>query len=71
MGRSVGIQFHAELGPEGFQDWVKGSAEDLRRTGRYPDALLAAGLPRLTAALPVLDRLLAGLAREARAALAP
>lgn len=71
VGRSVGIQFHAELGPEGFQDWVEGSAEDLRRTGRDPDALLAAGLPRLTAALPVLDRLLAGLAREARAALAP
>jgi GMP synthase (glutamine-hydrolysing) len=70
VGRSVGIQFHAELGPEGFRDWVEGSAEDLRRTGRDPDALLAAGLPRLTAALPVLDRLLAGLAREARAALA-
>ena len=66
-----GIQFHAELGPEGFRDWVEGSGEDLRRLGRDPDALLAAGLPRLTAALPVLDRLLAALALDARGALAP
>jgi GMP synthase (glutamine-hydrolysing) len=71
VGRSVGIQFHAELGPEGFRDWVDSSAEDLRRTGRDPEALLAAGLPRLGAALPVLDRLLETLAREARAAAAP
>ena len=71
VGRSVGIQFHAELGPEGFRDWVEGSGEDLRRLGRDPDALLAAGLPRLTAALPVLDRLLAALALDARGALAP
>jgi len=71
VGRSVGIQFHAELGPEGFRDWVDSSAEDLRRTGRDPEALLAAGLPRLGAAIPVLDRLLEELAREARAAAAP
>jgi GMP synthase (glutamine-hydrolysing) len=71
VGRSVGIQFHAELGPEGFRDWVDSSAGDLRRTGRDPEALLAAGLPRLGAALPVLDRLLEALAREARAAAAP
>ena len=71
VGRSVGIQFHAELGPEGFRDWVESSAEDLRRTGRDPEALLAEGLPRLGAALPVLDRLLEALAREARAAAAP
>jgi len=71
VGRSVGIQFHVELGPEGFRDWVEGSAEDLRRTGRDPDALLATGVPRLTAALPVLDRLLEALAREARAAVPP
>ena len=68
VGRSVGIQFHVELGPEGFQDWVEGSREDLRRIGRNPDALLAEGLPRLAAALPVLDRLLNALARDARAA---
>jgi GMP synthase (glutamine-hydrolysing) len=71
VGRSVGIQFHAELGPEGFRDWVDGSREDLRRSGRDPDALLAEGLPRLTAALPVLDRLLDALALDARAALGP
>jgi hypothetical protein len=67
----VGIQFHVELGPEGFRDWVEGSADDLLRSGRDPGALLAAGLPRLTAALPVLDRLLEALAREARAAVSP
>jgi GMP synthase (glutamine-hydrolysing) len=71
VGRSVGIQFHVELGPEGFRDWVVGSREELRLAGRDPDALLAAGLPRLTAALPVLDRLLEALARDARAALEP
>jgi len=71
MGRSVGIQFHAELGPDGFRDWVESSREDLRRSGRDPDALLAAGLPRLTAALPALDRLLEALARDARAAVSP
>jgi GMP synthase (glutamine-hydrolysing) len=71
VGRSVGIQFHVELGPERFRDWVEGSAEDLRRSGRDPDALLATGVPRLTAALPVLDRLLEALAREARAAVSP
>ena len=68
VGRSVGIQFHAELGPEGFRDWVESSREALLRTGRQPDALLAEGLPRLTAALPVLDRLLEALARDARTA---
>ena len=71
VGRSVGIQFHVELGPEGFRDWVEGSADDLLRSGRDPEALLAVGLPRLTAALPVLDRLLEALAREARAAVSP
>jgi GMP synthase (glutamine-hydrolysing) len=69
VGRSVGIQFHAELGPEGFRDWVQGSREDLRRSGRDPDALLAEGLPRLAAALPTLDRFLDSLALDARAAL--
>jgi GMP synthase (glutamine-hydrolysing) len=69
VGRSVGIQFHAELGPEGFRDWVQGSREDLRRSGRDPDALLAEGLPRLAASLPTLNRLLEALALDARAAL--
>ena len=68
VGRSVGIQFHAELGPDGFRDWVESSREDLRRSGRDPDALLSTGLPRLSAALPVLDQLLLALARDARAA---
>ncbi len=71
VGRSVGLQFHAELGPEGFREWVEGSAEALRRSGREPDALIASGVPRLTAALPVLDRLLEALARDARAAVGP
>ena len=68
VGRSVGLQFHLELGPEGFREWVESSREDLRESGRDPEALLATGLPRLTAALPVLDRLLEALARDARAA---
>lgn len=71
LGRSVGLQFHAELGPEGFRGWVEGSSGALRRSGRDPDALLSSGLPRLTAALPVLDRLLEALARDARAAVVP
>jgi GMP synthase (glutamine-hydrolysing) len=71
VGRSVGLQFHPELGPDGFQDWVESCRDDLRRSGRDPDALLAAGLPRLTAALPVLDQLLDALARDARAAVTP
>ncbi len=71
LGRSVGLQFHAELGPEGFRDWVEGSSGALQRSGRDPDALLTSGLPRLTAALPVLDRLLEALARDARAAVVP
>jgi GMP synthase (glutamine-hydrolysing) len=68
LGPSVGLQFHAELGPEGFRAWVEGSAAALRRSGRDPEALLASGLPRLEAAVPVLDRLLGALAWEARAA---
>jgi len=71
VGRSVGLQFHAELGPEGFRDWVEGSAGPLRRSGRDPETLLAEGLPRLTAALPALDRLLRALASDARAMLGP
>ena len=71
LGRSVALQFHAELGPDGFREWIEGSAGALRRTGRDPDALLASGLPRLAAALPVLDRLLDALARDARAAVRP
>ena len=71
LGRSVGLQFHAELGPEGFRAWVEGSAEALRRSGRDPETLLASGLPRLTAALPSLDRLLEALARDARTAVEP
>jgi len=68
IGRSVGVQFHAELGPEGFQEWVEESAGALQARGRDPGALLAEGLPRLRAALPVLDRLLEGLARNSREA---
>ncbi|HZJ54622.1 MAG TPA: glutamine amidotransferase [Myxococcaceae bacterium] len=71
VGPSVGIQFHAELGPDGFREWVDGSRDGLRRSGRDPDALLAEGLPRLTAALPVLDQLLDALARDARGAVGP
>ena len=71
VGRSVGLQFHAELGPEGFREWIEGSAEALRRSGRDPAALLSSGLPRLAAALPVLDRLLEAVARGARAAVEP
>jgi GMP synthase (glutamine-hydrolysing) len=66
VGRSVGLQFHAELGPEGFQEWIEGSAGALRARGRDPAALLSEGMPRLRAALPVLDRLLEALARTAR-----
>jgi GMP synthase (glutamine-hydrolysing) len=68
LGPSVGLQFHAELGPEGFREWVEGSADQLRARGRDPIALLAEGLPRLRAALPALDRLLESVARNARAA---
>ena len=68
VGRSVGVQFHLELGPDGFRDWVEGSRKELRRSGRDPDMLLAAGVARLRAALPVLDRLLDALARDARTA---
>jgi GMP synthase (glutamine-hydrolysing) len=68
VGRSVGLQFHAELGPEGFREWIEGSAGPLRRSGRDPSALLSEGLPRLHRALPVLDRLLESVARDARAA---
>lgn len=71
LGRSVGLQFHAELGPEGFRSWVEGSAGALLASGRDPAALLSSGLPRLEAALPVLDRLLEALSREARAAVGP
>ncbi|HEY1906711.1 MAG TPA: glutamine amidotransferase [Myxococcaceae bacterium] len=71
LGRSVGLQFHVELGAEGFREWIDGCSEDLRRTGRDPEALLADGLPRLAAALPVLDRLLDSLARDARVAVEP
>jgi GMP synthase (glutamine-hydrolysing) len=71
VGRSVGLQFHAELGPEGFRGWVEGSAGQLRRSGRDPESLLADGLPRLTVALPVLDRLLWALASDARDTLHP
>jgi hypothetical protein len=67
----VGLQFHAELGPEGFREWIDGCSDDLRRSGRDPGALLADGIPRLAAALPVLDRLLESLAREARVAVEP
>jgi GMP synthase (glutamine-hydrolysing) len=71
VGRSVGLQFHVELGPEGFREWIDGCSDDLRRTGRDPEALLADGLPRLAAALPVLDRLLESLARDTWAAVEP
>jgi len=71
VGRSVGLQFHVELGPEGFRDWIDACSDDLRRTGRDPGALLEDGLPRLASALPVLDRLLESLARDARAAVEP
>lgn len=71
IGRSVGLQFHLELGPEGFREWIEGCSDELRRSGRDPGALLAEGLPRLAAALPALDRLLESLARDARAAVEP
>jgi GMP synthase (glutamine-hydrolysing) len=66
VGRSVGLQFHPELGPEDFQSWVESTAGALRESGRDPDALLTQGLPRLRAGLPVLDRLLHALARDGR-----
>src|SRR5262249_32372932 len=52
VGRSVGLQFHAELGPEGFREWVEGSAGPLRRSGRDPGSRVARGPPRVTAARP-------------------
>jgi GMP synthase (glutamine-hydrolysing) len=71
IGRSWGLQFHAELGPDDFRSWVEETAPQLERRGRNPRALLTEGLPRLEAALPVLDTLLRSLATEARAAVRP
>lgn len=68
IGRSWGFQFHAELGPADFRAWVDETHPELLRSGRNPEALLSEGLPRLEAALPVLDRFLETLAAQARAA---
>ena len=68
IGRSWGFQFHAELGPHDFRSWVQETEAELRRSGRNPEALLSEGLPRLEAALPVLDLFLETLAAQARAA---
>lgn len=71
VGRSVGLQFHPELGPEEFRAWVESAREPLARSGRDPDALLAEGIPRLTRGLEALDALLSGVARELRRGVRP
>ena len=68
VGRSIGLQFHPELGPAEFRDWVETLAEPLRRSGRDPERLLADGIPRLERALETLDTLLHGVARDLRRA---
>jgi GMP synthase (glutamine-hydrolysing) len=68
VGRSLGLQFHPELGPGEFQGWVEALREPLRKSGRDPDRLLAEGLPRLERALGALDRLLAGVSADMRRA---
>jgi GMP synthase (glutamine-hydrolysing) len=68
VGRSIGLQFHPELGPAEFRSWVEALRDPLRRSGRDPDRLLAEGLPRLERALGALDRLLAGVAGDMRRA---
>jgi len=66
VGRSLGLQFHPELGPAEFRTWVEALADPLRRSGRDPEALLADGIPRLERALGILDTLLDGVARDLR-----
>lgn len=71
VGRSVGLQFHPELGPGEFRTWVEAAWEPLERNGRNPGTLLAEGTPRLTRALGALDALLQGVARELRRSVRP
>ena len=71
VGRSIGLQFHPELGPVEFRSWVEGVRDPLRRSGRDPDRLLAEGLPRLERAVGALDHLLAGVAGDMRRAAGP
>ena len=71
VGRSVGLQFHPELGPAEFSSWVEALRQPLRESGRDPDQLLADGLARLERALGALDRLLAGVAADMRRAAGP
>ena len=68
LGPSVGLQFHAELGPAEFRAWVEGSAAASGEAAATRRPLLASGLPRLEAAVPALDRLLAGVAGDMRRA---
>lgn len=71
VGRSLGLQFHPELGPGEFRTWVEAAWEPLARSGRAPETLLAEGLPRLSRSLGALDALLQGVARELRRSVAP
>ncbi len=67
IGRSYGFQFHPELDAPTFARWVTEAAGDVARAGVDPSALLAAHVPVLERAHPLLQRFQQNLARAMRA----
>jgi GMP synthase (glutamine-hydrolysing) len=72
LGRSFALQFHPELDEESFSEWVRSAPEDVERSGRRIEDLLARDLPLLRAAehanLLLLERLAEFFARDVRSA---
>lgn len=64
VGRSVGVQFHAELGPEMYAQWLRAFPESLVKTGRDVDEAIERDLPKLERAMHPLTLLVERLARE-------
>jgi GMP synthase (glutamine-hydrolysing) len=64
IGRSYGLQFHAELSPERLEAWLRESPLEVAAAARSVDDLIARDVPRLRDSLPRIDRLLEALTGE-------
>jgi GMP synthase (glutamine-hydrolysing) len=67
LGNTLGFQFHPELDAAMYEQWLRDSPEELARTGRTVEEVLARDLPRLAAAYHnglLMERVAGFFARE-------
>ncbi len=64
IGRSVGLQFHPELGPDTYERWLRAFPDSLAKVGREVEDAIERDVPKLQRALHPMTLIVERLAHE-------